>query len=65
MYGGAVKCLHSWWDTMKRKKRWEQVKSGICTLCEEKIESCDHVLQCKATRGAREIFLDKIKADQN
>jgi len=43
-YGGAVKCLHRWWDTMKRKKRWNQVQSGICTLCEEKIESCDHVL---------------------
>ena len=56
----AVKCLHRWWDTMKRKKRWTQVQSSICILCEEKIESCNHVLQCEATRASREIFLGEI-----
>jgi len=45
--GSVLKCVHRWWDTAERKKRWGQSESNICTLCNLSVETSDHVLKCK------------------
>jgi len=45
--GGYVKCLHRLWDTTARKKEWKQAKYGTCPLCQNEIETCDHIYKCE------------------
>jgi len=45
--GGVLKCIHRWWDTSERKKRWGQADSNNCPLCNLAVE----------TRGDRNLCL--------
>ena len=55
-----VKCVHRQWPVMKRSHEWNESRSPNCPLCETKIESCDHVLQCPSNE-TRNLVKEELK----
>ena len=65
---GYVKSIHMEWNTMDRCKLWKTSATDTCPLCEEEVESWEHVYQCKNEHANRErkvylnLFKDKLNA---